>query len=341
MHSLFNPSPSPNPSPKLNSNPNLTSVQVVDEKTDCLMASAEVPLRCVGNSPFELGAESYAVTQPTSKGRSTSQDRGKHDTPPPPPPLSAVSPGMRPCIITLWCVPPGESTPAVKHLFLISAAESALAEAFSVIRSSSPPSPVTSQLANCAHPTSSTGSVASEGSKRGSRLEGGQRRSRGSFRGDKQSAGARERHSPPLPIHQTAQPPLPASLHQLTHLPPSLSSLLNDALPQPSPPLPPLTSTSNHHARLSSAMISPGPCYSTSQYHPSLFSLIIRCLPTRSCTYHDLAHTTITPTITHSSLAPSGPSPSAYFGWMQGLSPPPPRDTRLRRLALVACLGWA
>ena len=108
--------------------------QVRDEKSEQLLASAEVPLRCIGDTPFELGAEAYAPQPTTGKGGKSKGDRAEDDAFSSA--LSALAPQMPPCSITLWRAPPAAALASVKHLFLIAAAESALTDAFSILHGS-------------------------------------------------------------------------------------------------------------------------------------------------------------------------------------------------------------
>jgi len=159
-------------------------VEVVDDKNEQLLASAEVPLRCVGEAPFELGAEAYAPMAP-GKGKAKgdrNNDDGISSA------LSFLAPQMPPCSITLWCVPPAKSSVSIKHLFLITPAESALTEAFSVL-----------------HPSKEV----SRGSKGDKRSEGSERRSRTHGKVEKKTVESESSSS--LPRADARAAPKPAS----------------------------------------------------------------------------------------------------------------------------------
>jgi broad specificity phosphatase PhoE len=78
-------------------------------KTSALLASAELPMRCVPLEGIELGA--------LSAERRGGGKPSPNDDP------------LRPCTVTLRCVPP-ERDSAVKHLFLLHTAESSWSEAY-------------------------------------------------------------------------------------------------------------------------------------------------------------------------------------------------------------------
>ena len=91
-------------------------IAVRSAKTSAMLASAEVPMRCVPPEDLELGA--LNVAQPKAPSGKATQDGM----------LCADDP-LRPCTITLRCVPPERSAP-VKHLFLLHTAESSWSEAY-------------------------------------------------------------------------------------------------------------------------------------------------------------------------------------------------------------------
>jgi broad specificity phosphatase PhoE len=86
-------------------------IAVRSAKTSSLLASAELPMRCVPPEGIELGALSAARHGPGKPGLVSSDDP------------------LRPCTVTLRCVPTDRGS-AVKHLFLLHTAESSWSDAY-------------------------------------------------------------------------------------------------------------------------------------------------------------------------------------------------------------------
>lgn len=86
-------------------------IAVRSAKTSALLASAELPMRCVPPEGIELGALSAARHGGGKPGPASNDDP------------------LRPCTVTLRCVPPDRGS-TVKHLFLLHTAESSWSEAY-------------------------------------------------------------------------------------------------------------------------------------------------------------------------------------------------------------------